>query len=561
MGLPTKVYDAWASVVNYKEERTSFNRVGLTTGYNWVPDKHIRRLQAYEIYQAYYDCYSRDYRQSPESGDSGNNDIIKEIKRPSWICDKIKDKLMGGDVSLNIPVPKKYGREDVLTSLISSETDPDRKKIFEDRLKNLLETKTIISERESYLQHWFSDEMIYLRMDEGEGKCSYLGDIVFVVHWDEKTATVKITTEDPGSYFPNLDIFEESWDEKSKIPVTDRVIIAWEEATNDDQYFKVWRDVYELRKINETESQCYRQSAYFKYSAGGVQSIENFVAADLWNDYQSLDWVGLPFDFIPVVLVPNLAMEGEIYGKSNLFGLLPIFDSLMNADTDISRNSEHLGGATAFISGTEAKLRKNSSTLLPNDIKIEPNSVYVLGENGRVDLLDTSKMQDALIKTKEVWATDLVDLSEITTVIAGRVDPSAIPSGVALRVLMQPLLDKIGKMRQHRQQHYSLLFYYVQRLFAIYGNPEEKVLFGGKIFDAYIQFGEIIPSDEKSKLETYAALMDLLDEETVLEIMKNNGYKFDVKTVMDRRAAKRKEQNDLNSDFFSMRRAQDEAGI
>jgi hypothetical protein len=132
-----------------------------------------------------------------------------------------------------------------------------------------------------------------------------------------------------------------------------------------------------------------------------------------------------------------------------------------------------------------------------------------------------------------------------------------IPSGVALRVLMQPLLDKIGPMRQQRQQHYGELFNYIQRFFQLYGNATEKALFGGELYSVVLQFGEILPGDRKADVEYYTALSMLLDERTVLEIMKADGYELDIDLVLQRKAEAAASKAAADQAFMSFQRGVD----
>lgn len=556
---PQKVYDLWASILNYKGAVGSLNRPGISI--NYIPKEHCRRLQAYEILSAYYNCYSRDFRMSPESGDTGDNDSVFEVGDPSFLCDKIKDKLLGDEVTINMPVPEILGSEESISQTLALEgLEPGQKTRLEEKLKNLKVISAIISERETYLQNWFKTNKIYLKIDENETLASYLGDCVYHVGWNAETGKPEIMTYDPGFCFPHFEIDELSWEDDTT-PVTDRFIIAWEEIfqTDDpDHTTTLWRDVYELR-VTAGAKKCYRQRSYYKYGVGSVLSLYDLTDDDAISETPP-SWEDLGVDFIPILWVPNRMIQGEIFGQSNIAKLLPLYDAIMNSYTDLSANGEHLGGATVFISGSEIKLRKNSTTGVPVDIPLRPATMIPLGENGSANLLDTSTMQDALLKTIEKYEGKLIQISEITDIIAGKIDKANIPSGIALLILMQPLLDKIGKMRQQRQEKYTTLFDFVQRLLQTFGNSYEKQLFSGILYSVNLNFGAIIPSDDSAKMDLYNKMVPLLGLETVLVQMKKDGWNFDVKTVLQR--VKESKQSDLSAmgDVFSYRRNQDNGG-
>ena len=99
----SKIYDLYASLLNYKKQ---IGDLKLARSYNWIPDEHLRRLQAYELLTAFYQNYSRDFRMAPEAGDEGNNDDIMESGDAAWLCNKIKAKLLGGNPKLSMPGPK-----------------------------------------------------------------------------------------------------------------------------------------------------------------------------------------------------------------------------------------------------------------------------------------------------------------------------------------------------------------------------------------------------------------------------------------------------------------------
>jgi hypothetical protein len=548
-----KVYDLYAPLLNYKRAIVPLNIPFVSS--SWVPPCHRRRLEAYSLLQAYYDCYSRDYRFPPESGDSGNNDDVKEYGTPAWVCDKITNKLLGGNVSINIPLPKRLGNENRLSRLLESDSlDPELKSGIEEQLNSLKQVKDVVSNREAYLQDWFSDSCAYVKIHENEQKASILGDMVYVLEYDEFEKAVNICTYDPAFCFADFDIDEVSLQDGESV-VSDRFSIAWEELEDpqsDSDEIRVYRRVYELRKGADNSRRCFMSEAYYTFSSGANVSLWDF--NDDMLDSDSVNWVDTGLNFIPAVWIPNIQVQGEVCGKSNIHRLIGLFDSIQNSETDLSKNSEHLGGATAVASGKDAKAKKDATTGFPIPVSIEPAGLYMLGEGGAITLLDTSNMQAALLSTLKHYDDQLVALTELTPVGAGKIDVANIPSGVALTVILQPLLDKIAVMRQQRQTHYSKVFYYVQKLFQLKGTSEQKAIFAGELYDVYLQFGSILPSDRKADAEYYNTLKGTLDAQTILEIAKEDGLQFDIDSVMERKAIEAEAQKQAQLDAFGGQR-------
>lgn len=549
-----KVYDLYAPVLNYKKPIGTLNRPCVSA--SWVPVEHRRRLSAYDILAAYYYCYSRDYRYSPESGDAGNNDIIKEYGTPAWLCDKIKNKLLGGAVSINIPVPKSLGNANSLKRMIDATEDAKEKASIQERLDSVIAVKNILAQREAKLQDWFSDANVYTKIDENETTASHLGDMIYLLTWDAASGEPKVETFDPGFCFYDQDCDEVSIDDKSSVVIS-RLCVAWEDVQDYEKNTrKIYRRVFELRK-GTGSNRCFMHEANFIYEGELDVNIWDFDDSSI-EDGVSVAWVDLGIDFIPAVWVPNITVQGETCGISNIHRLLPLFDSIMNNDTDLSKNGEKLGGASVIVSGKDMKPRKDAVNGGNAPVSFEPNSLYFTGEGGSAELLDTSNMQEALLKTGTRLEEELIELTEITPVAAGRIKPGdQIPSGVALTIMLQPLLDKVGNMRQQRQQFYATLFYYVQRMFQEFGTPDEKALFSGVLYDVRLQFGDIIPSDQKTKAEYYNSLKGTLDDQTILEMMKEDGFSFDIETVLQRKAEQAEKMNQAQANSFDIQRFMD----
>lgn len=553
---PEKQYDLYASILNYKKKVTSLKLARSTA---WVPYDHLRRIQAYEILTAFYQNYSRDMRFAPETGDTSHNDAILESGDPAWLCNKIKSKILGANPRITMPGPK-FLKE--IKSLKAAAAAGD--KTQDARLQEFTALADIIQKRLSYLQDWYDENDVCVEIDENETTCSYLGDMVYLVEWLADEQRPNLLTYDPGYYLPDDNIENGESLESGKSGVVERAFVAWEEWPTDPitgtalGWCKVWRDTYELRITGEAKA-CWRHSAYYKFADGVTQQLATFRDEDIIEGSGS-GWVSLGIDFIPIVQIPNIKIQGQVFGVSNLHWLIGLFDAIINACNDLKHNSEYLGGATVFASGKEIKYKRDATTGEPSGVKIQPNTLYILGEGGRMDLLDTSAMQKALLDTMEAFDKRMIRDSEITEIGAGVYSSQQELSGKALKILIQPLMDKITPMRAIRRRRYSMIFWMIQRLWQIFGTPEEKPLFDGDLYNAYMEFGALLPDDESEALDKYIKMEGLIGLEATLDKMVEEGWDINPATILAKKKEQQAAQMQAQMDAFGLRRAEDTGG-
>jgi hypothetical protein len=559
-----KIYDIYAPILNFKRSIGDLKRPGID--FTWIPQDHERRLKAYELLEAFYYNYSRDYRFSPDSGDDSQNDTILESGDASWLCRKIKAKLFGDGMILAMEMPDEIKGIKSLESLIANSTDQTAKTKAQTDLQALTGTRDRLTEREKYMLRWWKNNNIFLAIDENETLCSYLGDCAYLVEWVKEIVNGAeigrpgLRTYDPGFIFPFFGCNDKSLEDNAT-RVQDRVIIAWQEISKEiadnvgqTQYFVIFRDIYELRIGANGVKKCFRKHGYYKYDASAEIDLNNLVDDNLLNQDNKV-WVDLGIDFMPVVLVPNIAVQGHDFGLSNLHFLIGLIDAIINSDTDLKKNSEKLGGASVFVSGKDIALARDSVTKKPVAISIQPNTIYPLGEGGSATLLDTSAMQKAILDTKSVLEKKLIRNSNITEIGAGTIDISlASLSTLSIKILLQPLLDMINPMRNQRNCVYSTMFFYVQRLFQTFGTVEERGIFADPLYDFYLKWGKILPDDDLAQLQEYALLETLTDTETMLEKMKEDGFNIDIKKVMERKKQKADQAAQSQMDIFGLGR-------
>jgi len=557
--IDSKTYDMYAPILNYKKAITVLKRPSVN--YSWVPGDHLRRLKAYEILWSYWNNISRDFRMAPESGDDSQADDLLEMGDAEWLVGKLKAKLFGDDVKIAVHTDNMEEEIDVLLKLVTNKDiqDEEIKTSAKERAAEVQQKLALVPGRQVFLRNWWHDQAIFNIIDKTETKGGFLGDMVYYTYWDEAEKTVKIKSYDPGFCYPYIfgDEPDLSWDD-TETEVSERMIVAWEESVTDTSFI-IYREVYELRIGKGGVLRLWKQKARFEY--GGEEKDLTSFGEDELMEGEALDWVDIGIDFMPFVWIPCIGVAGEEpFGISYLHFSICMLDSLINSYSDLTVNSEYLGGVTVLASGKNIKPRRDSTTLEPIAVEIQPRSMYYLGEDGNVTILDTSRMQTAIKETIEKQEEKFLRNNNIPDIVAGKMQSGQIPSGVALALMMQPLSDKISPIRQQRSESYSYLFYNVQRLFQLYGEPYVKGIFSGELSEVQLQYGPLIPSDDEASIKRYVMMQDLVDDKTILEIAKREGLNIDVDVVQKRLEEQREKKLKEQQDLFSMRRDDDESG-
>jgi hypothetical protein len=425
------------------------------------------------------------------------------------------------------------------------------KKEIEERIAALEDLQDVLSLRESHLQDWYDDQSIYNLIDQNETKCGMLGDSIYHIYWDEEEKCPRLKTFDPGMCFPSKypeDDLDGSWGDKEDKSVLERFVVAWEEEYGSDEYFRLYREVYELRIVGG-DKKCFRHKAYYKYAGDSHTTFANIGDDLLFEDYADAEWEDIDLDYIPFVWIPNHPVEGEEpYGKSNIHSFIQLLDNMMNSYTDLNINSEYLGGVILGLSGEEVR-PKTGTDGTPLAICVQPRSAYYLGKDGRISVVDVSGMQKALLETIDAQEKKFLRNANIPDIIVGR--EQSAPSGVALKILMQPLLDKINPMRKSRVEFYAILFYYIQRMYQDFGSPYEKKLFEGTLYDVRLQFGGLIPEDQVATDQHLLQMKSLVSQQTLLEEMKAKGYNINVDTELARLQDEKAKQEAASRAMFS----------
>jgi len=477
------IFDAWTPM--------SFKRVlgnRRLAAQSWVAPTwvghHERRLQAYKILQAYIDNAAREFLQED---DEDKRQAHREYGDANLIVQTVLAALLGEDQQIVVE-----GADD---------WDPDAEETTDDDAdKTEARQKWELQE---WLRTWATQERLGLKMIETERNAVSLGDGIYTLGVDNKKKRVRLRVFDPGFYFPVLDDGNED-------EYPDKVHLAWELETDDPAKKKVRRITWELDELATATTYAYddvpssftcrMSDGTWLMDLGQPANVEDFSESRVeWSettvDGKKTEFkdVDLGIDFVPVIHLPNNVSLLNHYGRSILATVLQILDDLSNADTDLQAASATTGTPPVALSGAT----------MTESPRYGPGKVWQLGVNGKLDVLDTSKALDALLKYIDALLRRMSVNSRVPESVLGRVEISGQLAGITLALSFGPLGALIKEMRLVRDEKYPLLLKFVWRMAKAAGFPDVPE----KWFDAKVEFGSYLPQDTSAAVEQVSKLL------------------------------------------------------
>jgi hypothetical protein len=254
---------------------------------------------------------------------------------------------------------------------------------------------------------------------------------------------------------------------------------------------------------------------------GAPQTVEDFTEARVdWettNDGEEIRNLDLGIDFVPVIHLPNNVALLNHFGRSILATVLQILDDISNADTDLQAASATTGTPPVALSGAT----------MTESPRYGPGKVWQLGANGKLDVLDTSRALDALLKYIESLLKRLATNARVPESVLGRVDISGNLAGITLALSFGPLGALVKEMRLVRDEKYPLLLKFVWRMARAAGwegVPENW-------YDAKVEFGSYLPQDTSAAVDMVQKLLmsdpPAISIETAVRILVNAGLPID----------------------------------
>lgn len=532
------IFDAWTQIAFKRVLNARTTSAGAGLGWQtptWV-GLHARRLLAYTILRSYQDNAAREFMLSQSRDDIDNR---REYGDPSLVVNTILGALLGESQTITVDGSEDFDSADETASQEAKDA------------KDL----------EDWLEQWADDERLGLKMIETERRAIGLGDGVYSLGWSDAKGRPRLRVWDPGFYFPVLDD-----DNEDDYP--EKVHIAWELPSLDsmgaviaDGKRRVRRITWELGPIapanqnamddgllarlfikpvlldgdtidNETSAitrqypwndkpsgvTCFMSDGTWTLDTGMAKVDDLTGATAVW----SVDADGpmfrrdLGIDFIPVVHVPNTVALIDHYGRSSLSNVLQIFDDIAAADTDLA--------AAAATTGNPV-LALQKSTMGETGHTYKPGQILEVGE-GKMDVLDTSRSLDALLKYIEFLLKRLSVNGRLPEALLGRVSPSQVPSGLALQLSFGPLEQMVKEMRLVRNEKYPLLLKFAHRLAVAGQSPDAPQVFGLR---ADVQMGSFLPQDQAEAVDLVTKLLaakprPVISLETAVQMLIDAGF-------------------------------------
>ncbi|MCL8016982.1 hypothetical protein [Streptomyces sp. AS02] len=545
-GAKAAIIDAW-SWLNYKplysDNLGMPNRRAFPEAHaSWVPAADERRLAAYKMLTAYD---NNQVAELSEFRDGESARDRREFGDPSMFVDTITSHVLGDEQTLTVPGAEHTGDQ------ASAEA-------------------TTAERVQSLLRDWADEELLAMRLLQTERKAVSLGDGVLLLYWDGDKQRVRVTSYDPGFYFPVLD--EDS--DGSDFP--DRVHFAWELPEDKKRGLpaRLRRITYHLDWIRPQTSSAVdstgrpmratvmseatdEQEAQPVLGRGDLVDASGSITRMYpWSERPSyktvyltdatwelgdlkgpvdvddlpldkahfatsdqgevLDRLDMLIDFVPVIHVPNtVPPAGEHWGQSSLGKVLQVFDELACSDTDSARASATTGAPVLAISGKAVNAQAQYS--------VAPGQVFTLGEGGSMSSIDTSANLAELRNHRDALKDRASSIARLPAVALGTMDASKFTSGYQLELALGPLDSLISGMRLARDHADRLLPKFVQRLFQAGQHPDWV---GLPVLPAKLMRGAYTPTDKAAVLEQVATARgaQLISLETAIRRLMDIGW-------------------------------------
>lgn len=409
----------------------------------WVPKTEQRRLAAYEVFSRLTANRAATLRTDPGAAQS-----LREY----------------GDVELLVTTTR---------DLILGETQTLR-----------CDDETALT----WFTEWATKERLEQKLLTLEHDAVQLGDGVAVLGWNTLKNRPVLRVYNPGFYFPAPTIDDDEY------PSTVAIAYEWEN-TSGTKFVR--RYLWQLIDTRETTSFKYGSAGTFTcmYAAHDIRldsltagrdvhdltmgSVQYSLLTD--QDGESVEFVDMGVDFIPVVHVPNTPSTEEDFGESVLLYASQALADLQNSDTDLAMAAQQ--AAPPLVTDEDY-----------GDLPGGPGAVWGTGTGTKY--LDTSKNLTALQSHISGLKDRIAETTRVSKVLLGQVQPNEVPSGYALELGFHPSRNLLQSLRTVRSEKYPLILKFAYRLAQTAGATPS-----GKTPHAWIELGAALPADKPTAID------------------------------------------------------------
>lgn len=471
----------------------------------WVPADALRRLTVYKLCAAYLSNSARLFLDT----DAESQQDRREYGDPSLLVARIAAAVLGDGPALTVagavvdgeppisdpptaPGPDASQLEQRIHQVASARWERDAAAAVEEWAA-AVDAQPAAAERQAWLDTWAEREAVAPKLARFVTEACGIGDHIAVVAWDEGKQRPTLRLYDAGFYFPGPA-------EPGEFP--DRVHLAWEfERADGNGVTRRWvrRLTWELVPVAVTLID--PETGDYVRDADGAVVVPDGVTFDddtgtwlrsypwtpddapgsplvcVWTDAEwpvtdlggaavtDFAWdkatvhtnrEDLGVDFVPLVHLQGVDV-GDDFGRSVLAVVGQLLDDLAASDTDVASAQALAAGPAVALSGTQ----------LPGDVIVAPGTVWKLGADGRMDVIDLSAGLSETRASRRDLEDRLAVNVQVPAEVLGRVAGSDNLSGVAidlrfgpfrqlieqtLRPLIIPKLELVPRMAQRFAQ-------------------------------------------------------------------------------------------------------------
>lgn len=255
---------------------------------------------------------------------------------------------------------------------------------------------------------------------------------------------------------------------------------------NPDDIAEVWRYRIEYVTADERDEPIARRQEILRDEAGRWV-IEDWVGNAERKGWRLLGSDVWPYEFAPIVDNQNLPAPSSFYGLSDLE------PSVLELVKGINRTVSNLQRILRY----HAHPKTIAKGMSPDDLRVGVDDVLFIPDTGTLENLEMTSDLNSSMQFYERLMDALFETARIPQVARGKLDQAGALSGVALRILYQPLLEQTS---DKRRLYGDALEDLNERLLVIGGFDEVEVT---------LHWPELVPTDPMADANTALALKDV----------------------------------------------------
>lgn len=219
----------------------------------------------------------------------------------------------------------------------------------------------------------------------------------------------------------------------------------------------------------------------------GTWLIEDFRGNEERRGWVSMGTDVWPYPFAPIIDNQNLPAPGMFYGLSDLEpSVLELIKGINRTVSNLQRILRYHAHPKTVVKGAA-----------PDDLRIGVDDVLFMPDTSTIENLEMTSDLNSSMQFYERLMDALFETARIPQVARGKLENAGSLSGVALRILYQPLLEQTSDKRR------------------LYGDALEelgrRLLIIGGYDDVHVEvhWAELVPTDPMSDASTALALKDV----------------------------------------------------